>query len=63
MSCVKIVARCTIGVCAVVGISKLFDFKSGVPRMAYKGVVSTFYKGIRVYLWPGLNWKSYNPTW
>ena len=39
------------------------DFKSGVPRMAYKGVVSTFYKGIRVYLWPGLNWKSYNPTW
>ena len=39
------------------------DFKSGVPRMAYRGVVSTFYKGIRVYLWPGLNWKTYNPTW
>jgi len=39
------------------------DFKSGVPRMAYNGVVSTFYKGIRVYLWPGLNWKNYNPTW
>ena len=39
------------------------DFKSGVPRMAYNGVVSTFYKGIRVFLWPGLNWKNYNPTW
>jgi alpha-1,3-mannosyl-glycoprotein beta-1,2-N-acetylglucosaminyltransferase len=39
------------------------DFKSGVPRMAYKGIVSTFYKGIRVNLWPGLNWKIYNPTW
>ena len=39
------------------------DFKSGVPRMAYNGVVSTFYKGIRVYLWPGLSWKNYNPTW
>ena len=39
------------------------DFKSGVPRMAYRGVVSTFYKGIRVYLSPGLSWKGYNPTW
>ena len=29
------------------------DSKSGVPRMAYKGVVPTFYKGIRVYLSPG----------
>jgi len=35
------------------------DSKSGVPRMAYKGVVPTFYKGIRVYLSPGLNWKGY----
>ena len=47
----------------VLGIMDDYKFKSGVPRMAYKGVVSTFYKGIRVYLWPGLNWKSYNPTW
>ena len=39
------------------------DFKSGVPRMAYKGVVSTFYRGIRVYLSPGLSWKNYIPTW
>ena len=39
------------------------DFKSGVPRMAYKGVVSTFYNGIRVYLSPGLNWRGYNPSW
>ena len=39
------------------------DFKSGVPRMAYQGVVSTFFKGIRVYVAPNLNWKGYDPTW
>ena len=36
------------------------DSKSGVPRMAYKGVVPTMYKGIRVYLSPGLSWKGYS---
>ena len=36
------------------------DSKSGVPRMAYKGVVPTVYRGIRVYLSPGLNWKGYS---
>ena len=36
------------------------DSKSGVPRMAYKGVVPTMYRGIRVYLSPGLNWKGYS---
>ena len=35
------------------------DAKSGVPRMAYKGVVPTFYKGVRVFVSPGLNWKGY----
>ena len=39
------------------------DFKSGVPRMAYRGVVSTVYKGTRVYVAPGLSWKGYDPTW
>ena len=39
------------------------DFKSGVPRMAYKGVVSTMYKGQRVFLAPNVNWKGYDPSW
>lgn len=32
------------------GIMK--DFKAGVPRTAYKGVVSTYYKGVRLFLVP-----------
>ncbi len=39
------------------------DFKSGVPRMAYKGVVPTFYRGLRVYVAPNLNWQGYDPSW
>ncbi|XP_019868567.1 alpha-1,3-mannosyl-glycoprotein 2-beta-N-acetylglucosaminyltransferase [Aethina tumida] len=39
------------------------DFKSGVPRTAYKGIVSFFYRGRRVYLAPNLNWKGYDPNW
>ena len=39
------------------------DFKSGVPRMAYRGVVSTMYKGLRVHVAPNLNWKGYDPKW
>lgn len=39
------------------------DFKSGVPRMAYRGVVSFMYKGRRVYLAPNINWRGYNPQW
>jgi len=39
------------------------DFKSGVPRMAYKGVVSTMYKGRRVFVAPNINWKGYDPSW
>jgi len=39
------------------------DFKSGVPRMAYKGVVSTMYNGLRVHVAPNLNWKGYDPSW
>ncbi|CAG0883120.1 unnamed protein product [Darwinula stevensoni] len=35
------------------------DFKSGVPRTAYRGVVSFFYKGRRVYLSPPSSWNGY----
>jgi len=39
------------------------DFKAGVPRMAYRGVVSVMNRGLRVYLSPSLSWKGYDPTW
>ncbi|KAF5274808.1 hypothetical protein FQR65_LT00391 [Abscondita terminalis] len=39
------------------------DFKSGVPRTGYKGIVTFHYKGRTVYLAPNLNWKGYDPTW
>jgi len=39
------------------------DFKSGVPRMAYRGIVSFMYRGRRVYLAPNINWQGYNPKW
>jgi len=39
------------------------DFKSGVPRMAYRGIVSFMHKGRRVYLAPSANWKGYDPKW
>ncbi|TRY74448.1 hypothetical protein TCAL_04948 [Tigriopus californicus] len=39
------------------------DFKAGVPRMAYKGVVSTLFNGLRVYVSPAFSWKGYDPTW
>ncbi|XP_055603451.1 alpha-1,3-mannosyl-glycoprotein 2-beta-N-acetylglucosaminyltransferase [Uranotaenia lowii] len=39
------------------------DFKSGVPRTAYRGVVSFFYNGQRVYLAPKVSWKGYDLTW
>jgi len=39
------------------------DFRSGVPRTGYRGVVSFMYKGRRVYLAPSANWKGYDPGW
>ncbi|GLH00155.1 Alpha-1,3-mannosyl-glycoprotein 2-beta-N-acetylglucosaminyltransferase [Gryllus bimaculatus] len=39
------------------------DFRSGVPRTGYRGVVSFMYKGRRVYLAPNANWKAYDPSW
>lgn len=39
------------------------DLKSGVPRTGYRGVVSFFYKGRRIYLAPPPGWTHYDPTW
>ncbi|XP_066937635.1 alpha-1,3-mannosyl-glycoprotein 2-beta-N-acetylglucosaminyltransferase isoform X1 [Macrobrachium rosenbergii] len=39
------------------------DFKAGVPRTGYHGVVSFFYGGHRIYLAPSNNWQGYNPSW
>lgn len=39
------------------------DFKSGVPRTGYHGIVSFFYNGRHVYLAPNTNWKGYDPRW
>ncbi|XP_062587402.1 alpha-1,3-mannosyl-glycoprotein 2-beta-N-acetylglucosaminyltransferase-like isoform X2 [Saccostrea cucullata] len=39
------------------------DFKAGVPRVAYNGVVSFMYRGQRIYLSPPPNWKGYDPKW
>jgi len=39
------------------------DFKSGVPRMAYRGIVSFMHQGVRVYLAPNVNWTGYDPKW
>ncbi|KAF7403512.1 hypothetical protein HZH68_006306 [Vespula germanica] len=39
------------------------DFKSGVPRTGYRGVVTFFYNGRRVHLAPATNWSGYDITW
>ncbi|MPC90351.1 Alpha-1,3-mannosyl-glycoprotein 2-beta-N-acetylglucosaminyltransferase [Portunus trituberculatus] len=39
------------------------DFKAGVPRTGYKGTITFFYRGLRIFLSPGNNWKGYNPSW
>ncbi|KAL4719572.1 hypothetical protein ACJJTC_017893 [Scirpophaga incertulas] len=39
------------------------DFRSGVPRTAYLGVVSCFVGGRRVYLAPSFPWSRYDPSW
>ncbi|ODM99224.1 Alpha-1,3-mannosyl-glycoprotein 2-beta-N-acetylglucosaminyltransferase, partial [Orchesella cincta] len=37
------------------------DFRAGVPRTAYRGVVPFLYNNKKVYLAPGANWNSYQP--
>ncbi|XP_072547707.1 alpha-1,3-mannosyl-glycoprotein 2-beta-N-acetylglucosaminyltransferase a [Salminus brasiliensis] len=39
------------------------DLKSGVPRAGYRGVVSFFSRGRRVYIAPPVGWEKYNPSW
>nr|SVE75135.1 EOG090X06K9 [Daphnia dolichocephala] len=39
------------------------DFKSGVPRTGYHGIVSVFLNGRRIYLAPHSSWKGYDLTW
>ncbi|XP_052236937.1 alpha-1,3-mannosyl-glycoprotein 2-beta-N-acetylglucosaminyltransferase-like isoform X2 [Dreissena polymorpha] len=39
------------------------DFKAGVERTAYMGVVSFTYKGQRVNVAPPSDWKGYDPSW
>lgn len=39
------------------------DFRSGVPRSGYRGVVTFFYNGRRVHLAPNANWSGYDITW
>ncbi|XP_003737217.1 alpha-1,3-mannosyl-glycoprotein 2-beta-N-acetylglucosaminyltransferase [Galendromus occidentalis] len=44
-------------------LSIMDDFKSGVPRTGYRGVVSCMHKGRRVYVAPPADWKGYDPKW
>lgn len=39
------------------------DFKAGVPRVAYQGVVSFMHNGQRVFLSPPNNWNGYDTSW
>ncbi|XP_015604303.1 alpha-1,3-mannosyl-glycoprotein 2-beta-N-acetylglucosaminyltransferase [Cephus cinctus] len=39
------------------------DFRSGVQRTGYRGVVTFFYNGRRVHLAPSATWKGYDKTW
>ncbi|XP_055749294.1 alpha-1,3-mannosyl-glycoprotein 2-beta-N-acetylglucosaminyltransferase-like [Salvelinus fontinalis] len=39
------------------------DFKSGVPRAGYRGVVSFLSRGRRVFLTPPEGWTKYNVSW
>ena len=37
----------------------MHDLKAGIPRTAYRGVVTFMFKGIRVYLAPPRRWRGY----
>lgn len=39
------------------------DFKSGVPRTGYHGIIPFYYNNRRIYLAPNSNWKGYDLTW
>ncbi|CAG0897146.1 unnamed protein product [Cyprideis torosa] len=35
------------------------DLKAGVPRTAYKGIVTVFFRGRRIFIVPPTSWKGY----
>ncbi|KAI8441409.1 hypothetical protein MSG28_015021 [Choristoneura fumiferana] len=39
------------------------DFRSGIPRTAYRGIVQCYVRGRRVYLAPDFLWTRYDPAW
>uniref|UniRef100_A0AAF5HZA2 Alpha-1,3-mannosyl-glycoprotein 2-beta-N-acetylglucosaminyltransferase n=2 Tax=Strongyloides stercoralis TaxID=6248 RepID=A0AAF5HZA2_STRER len=40
------------------------DFKEGVGRTAYKGIITTYKNGLRIFIAPNKNnWKGYNRSW
>ncbi|XP_045782597.1 alpha-1,3-mannosyl-glycoprotein 2-beta-N-acetylglucosaminyltransferase isoform X2 [Maniola jurtina] len=39
------------------------DFRSGIPRTAYRGIVTCFIRNRRVYLAPSYEWTKYDPHW
>ncbi|CAG4957928.1 unnamed protein product [Parnassius apollo] len=39
------------------------DFRSGIPRTAYRGIVTCYVRGRRVYLAPDFPWTKYDPAW
>lgn len=39
------------------------DLKSGVPRAGYRGVVSFFSRGKRIYVAPPDGWTKYDTSW
>ncbi|KAJ1367342.1 hypothetical protein KIN20_028238 [Parelaphostrongylus tenuis] len=42
----------------------MHDFKAGVPRTAYQGIVSCFFNGVRIFLVPNRNYvKEYDKHW
>ncbi|OQV23689.1 Alpha-1,3-mannosyl-glycoprotein 2-beta-N-acetylglucosaminyltransferase [Hypsibius exemplaris] len=39
------------------------DFKAGVPRCGYRGVVTLFRNGRRIFLAPPIGWNGYDLSW
>jgi len=50
-----------IGIASELGL--MTDFKAGVPRTAYRGIVSCFVNNIRAFIAPPMTWTSYDPSW
>ncbi|PAA58671.1 hypothetical protein BOX15_Mlig005309g2 [Macrostomum lignano] len=44
-------------------LGSMSDFKQGVPRCGYQGVVSVFQAGRRIFLAPKLPWNGYVTAW